>query len=372
MNKRIRELLNQIQNKKAEAQNFLDAKDLAKAKEVYEEIKNLNEALEIEKELFEDEKGGASANNKTKAPKDNIAVKAFMNAIAGKPLTDEMKNALTQSVDTDGGFLVPTEIKTEINELRRDYPSIKGMTDVIPVKTSKGSIVVEDLSTVQNLVDFDEVSDLAEQQPKFKQVQFALKNKGAITPMSNTLLADETAGLPNYVLRNFVKKAIRTENADIFTALTTGKAKKALADHNAVKKAINKDLDPALVAGASIILNQDGFDHFDQLEGADKRPLLQPNPTDATKRTLFGLPVVVVSNSELATTGSATKKAPMLIGNFPEAIKFFDREDYEVASDQGYAGFTKNQTLLRVIERYDVKVGDVDAYINGEIDVTTV
>jgi HK97 family phage major capsid protein len=363
--------LESIQNKKAEAKEMAKAKNFDGAEKVMAEINDLQKQFDIESQLVEDEKGEIAVKNNIQKPenKENMAVRAFKRALVGKPLTEEMKAALVSNVDADGGYLVPSEIATDINELRRDYPSLKSLVEVIPVGTSKGSIVVEDLSTIQNLVNFDEVTDLAEQQPKFKQVQFALANKGAITPISNILLQDETAGLPSYVVRNFAKKAVRTENADIISALKSGKTAKSYTNIASLKKSFNKDLDPALLAGAAFILNQDAFNHLDQEVDSNGRPILQQNIADASQKTLFGLPVFVISNTELPTTGTTTKLAPVFFGNFVEGLKFFDREVYEV-SVSTEAGFAQNKTLLKVIERYDVRQADVDAYIFGNLDVT--
>ena len=118
-------------------------------------------------------------------------------------------------------------------------------------------------------------------------------------------------------------------------------------------------------------MNQDGFDHLDNEVDANGRPLLQPDVTQASNKSLFGLPVHVVSNDHLPTTGTTTKKAPIYFGNFVEGLKFFDRNVYSVAISSE-AGFKQNMTLLRVIERYDVAQGDASAYIYGELDVTPV
>lgn len=371
MNKELRELLESIQNKKAEAKAFAKDNKIEEAKALITEINALQDRFDVESQLVEDGKGEVTVKNKVEnKDTDNIVMKAFKRAIAGKSLTEEMQAALVSNTDADGGYLVPNQVANEINELRREYKSLKELVDVVPVQTAKGSIVVEDKSSIQNLVDFDEVGDLAEQSPKFTQVAFALKNKGAITPISNTLLADEQSGLPAYVTRLFVKKAIRTENADILAQLKAGKTAKQYTDVKSIKKAVNKELDPSLVGeGAAFIMNQDAFNHLDQEVDGNGRPVLQPNVADSSKKIFLGLPVHVVSNNELATTGTTTKKAPIFFGNFVEGVKFFDRQAYQVSSSSE-AGFTKNQTLLRVIERYDVKSGDAEAYIFGELDVT--
>lgn len=367
MNKELRELLTNIQNKKEEARGLAKEGKIEEAKNMIEEINNMQARYEVESQLIEDEKGEIEVKNIVKNEKGNIETIAFMRSLMNKSLTEEMKAALRTSSDADGGYLVPTEVAGTIAEVKRQYKSVKDLIEVITVSSAKGTLPVEDSANASALVDFDEINDLTEQSPTFRSVTFALKNKGAVTPISNALLQDETAGLPTYVVRNFARKAIRTENTDVFALLKAGKATKAIADVAALKKSINKDLDPALLGtGACVITNQDGFHHLDQEKDANGAYILSPNPSNPDQKMFKGLPIFVFSNAELPTVSS---NAPIFVGNFNEAVKFFDRGVYEVAVSKE-AGFKANQTLMRVIERYDAKIGDVDAYINGQIDVT--
>lgn len=68
------------------------------------------------------------------------------------------------------------------------------------------------------------------------------------------------------------------------------------------------------------------------------------------------------------TAPAVTNKALIFIGNMEEAITFVDRQKYEITSSSE-AGFTKNATLVRCIERFDVLPTDADAYIHGYFDL---
>lgn len=100
------------------------------------------------------------------------------------------------------------------------------------------------------------------------------------------------------------------------------------------------------------------------------RPMLQPNPTQASQKMLFGYPVVVLGNQELPTTGTTTKLAPIFFGNMQSAVTLFDRQEMSVSSSTEYL-FGRNQTALRVIERYDVQPQDAQSFIYGQLDVTS-
>ena len=96
------------------------------------------------------------------------------------------------------------------------------------------------------------------------------------------------------------------------------------------------------------------------------RPILQPDPKNPTQKMFKGLSIDVYSNNDIP---SKDGKAPIFYGNLEEAITFVNRARYEIAKSKE-AGFTKNATLIRILERYDVIKTDNDAYIYGELTIT--
>ena len=154
-----------------------------------------------------------------------------------------------------------------------------------------------------------------------------------------------------------------TENSEIFAELARGKVATPVATLADIKRVVNVDLDPAIKAISVVATNQDGFQFLDELEDGMGRPLLQPNPSQATDYLLLGLPLYVFSNAELATTGDEVGgyTAPIFVGALSEGGIFFDRNVYEVGISED-AGFTSNQVIARVVERFDVKQADTGAY----------
>ena len=78
MNKKMRELLTKIESKQALAKGYTEGenKDLAKAKEILDEIDKLQEEYEVEKRLFENEKESAKLSEEDVAKiEKNIAEK---------------------------------------------------------------------------------------------------------------------------------------------------------------------------------------------------------------------------------------------------------------------------------------------------------
>lgn len=128
-----------------------------------------------------------------------------------------------------------------------------------------------------------------------------------------------------------------------------------------------------------ILTNQDGFNYLDKLKNDKKEYILQPDPTQPTKRLLFGrYPVKVVSNRTLKTTEVITKvgdaqtpthtadKYPFYFGNFAEAVTLFDRDVVTVESSDVAGDLWKKDLIgFKVRDRFDVKSVDEKAVIKG-------
>ncbi|MDF2612786.1 MAG: phage major capsid protein [Clostridia bacterium] len=353
LRKELDGIMNSIDALKAENKVQEVRAELEKAMNLKQEIA-LQEQIEREElENFE----GEEILNKTTKPNDTVA---FNKAVLGKGLT-EAENALVERVGEDGGFLVPVEQKTQINELKRALIPLKPYCNVVPVGSLSGSMPLE-VEANDELVDFGEITEINQSTIKFGQVKWELKDKGDIIPIANTLLQDEKANLTNYVGRRFAKKAVRSENKDILAALATA-TKVTGASYIDIETVLNKNLDPAIAAAAVIITDQDGFDYLDKAEGKDGKRILTQDLTDATKKAFKGKRIEVVPNGSITKTAG---KLVFYVGDIAEFITFFDREAYEMAVSKE-AGFTKNATFMRVIERYDVKTVDTKAVVKVEL-----
>lgn len=368
MEKKLRELRQMLTNKISEARNLTEEGKIEEATKITDEaeilkeqIENLEKLAKLENEISDDTTVvEETSTGETKPEARTVLVKA----LAGKKLTVEERGMLKEgtavSPDVSGAYIVPEDVKTQINEYKRQYKSMKDFVDVQTTSTVSGSFVYEDGSTMTELSDLTEGEVIPEHTPKFNKKEYKIKDKGALLPITNQLLQDEAGGLLSYVGRWFSRKAIKTENKDIFTILKNGKTAVDVSKISELKKIVNVDLDPELSDGTIFITNQNGFNYLDSLTDSTGRPLLQPDPTDKTKKFFGGYPVEVFSNANLPSVAQDT--APVLVGNFIEALRFMDRDVYELATSKE-AGFTKNITYLRAIERYDVVLKDTDSYV---------
>ena len=277
----------------------------------------------------------------------------------------ELKALVTGTNATNGeANLIPEDVDTTIRELRRSYISAKDLVTVIPTSSLSGSFDFES-GSVTGLKDFDDGDDVPDgTDPTFKAVKFAIALKGMIIPVSNILTAVETAGLIAYLNNWFVKKAIYSENKDIFAALKASKSAKELASLDALGESLNLDLDPACLVGGVVVTNQTGWNVMDKAKDANGRPMLQPDPANATRKLFKNLPVHVFSDAQLPNEST---KAPVFYGDL-KAGCYFVEFAYLFFDASAHAGFVKNRTLMRVIEGYDVIQADAAAYCYGLLD----
>ncbi|MFD2671820.1 phage major capsid protein [Marinicrinis sediminis] len=382
--RKIDELRNELETAKAEAQTLLDANYVTDAKAKMDQVKNLKEAIAIQEQLDAEELAVVQNKMDNKKETEKMAnnakqsanaVRAMIKRGMGRSLT-EAENALLVPSTGDGtngeGFILPEDIRTKIIEKVRQYKSFRDILGYVPTTALSGSWAVEDVETFSELVDFADGTEGSEPSDiKFTNVSFALKEKGAIIQLSNTLLKMTDNNLINYIATVFAKKAVVTENKMAIAALQNGKTAKAITGYEALKSSINKDIDEGVKYNMVIVTNQDGFDFLDSQTDGTGRPILQPNPANSTQKLFNGYRVEVFSNALLPTTGTTTKKAPIYYGNLAEAASFVDNGSYLFATSE-HAGFTKNTTYARVIEHVDVVQVDASdkMYIYGQITLS--
>lgn len=377
MNKKIRALIEVIKAKNEQAKSFLDgeSKDIEKANALFDEIEILKSELEAEKKALENDKIAAGQKfdeRESEKGKETNSTEKFANDI--KLLATKK---LSEGVNDDGGYTVPEDIQTKINQYETADFSFEDYIDKENVTTAKGSRIYQKKTDVTGFSKVDEGSDFAEiAEPKFEKQTFEITEKGGVLAVTNSLLRDTAENIENVIVEWFAKNRRATINNDVLTLLAT-KTKTAITDVvKGLKKVVNVTLGAAYAGTSKIYTNDDGVDLLDNLVDTNGRPLLNPIPTEPKKLQLSVgarvIEIVNVPNSVLKTTG---KKIPFVVGDLHEAIKRFDRQSLEIkGSDIASVGslnaFSQNLTLFRGIMRDDTKLKDNDAFVYCEYTVT--
>lgn len=400
MDPKERELRQRLAEKLSESRKALEAGNMEEARSAKNQAEEVRKQLDLHMELRELDlpavptpgpavptPGNPSPEERDLAKYDQEYRRIFLKVMRNKDLTSEERSfgeeraaqyrAMTGLTDADGGLVIPQDIQTMINTLKRQYPALEQYVYHIPTSTRSGSRVLEKLIDIVPFAVIDEMGTINDDTntPQFSKVTYNLTGRGGILPISNTLLQDSDQNLVNYLAGWISKKSVVTTNSLIipkFANLTT----KTLHTFEDIKHVLNVDLDPLISVGASILTNQDGYNWLDQQKDGYGRPLLQPDPTNSTRKMLFGCTVAVLSNRFFKSTTDTTvtpnvTTAPMVIGDLKEAIVHFDRDAYEVASTNvGGDAFKRNSTDVRVIQREDVQMWDTGAAIYGELVIS--
>ena len=374
MNKKMRELQAKILELTETAKGYMvegEGRDLAKAEETLDQIDALQKEYDLEARMAEKSKATVDTEKVEKDAKvDGFGMIAKM--VHKKVLSDREKTALITGTNAANGetYLVPEDVKAEINELRKTYVSAKSLVTVEITDALAGSVTYES-GTPAGLTDFDDGDAIAEETGvAFVLKKFVIAWKGKLIPVSRILLGAAKASLMSYLNRWFVKNAVLSENAKIFATLKAGYnggTPKALAGWKAFKKSITKDLDPSCLLDGVIVTNQSGFACLDEEEDKDGRPVLQSNPAHPTEKLFQGLPIKVFPDAQLPNIDAT--HFPMIYGATKAGATFVEHQNLEFAISEHFL-FNKNQNCLRVIEGFDVMSTDTSAYIYGSFSAT--
>lgn len=388
MSKEMRELLNKINAKKAEIKALVADGKIEDAASAKEELKDLQKSFDILADLDDDDAQNAQQQAQqgtaqaAAGEKNGLAkqVKAFTNAIkAAWKKTDvsqedrEILNAMSEGSNEDGGLTVPKDIKTQIKELRRSEDALENLVNVERVTTKSGTRVIEreadqtPFDNVEEAAEFPEVST-----PQFDNIDYKVKKKGGILKVTQELLSDTAENIMGYLKKWIAKKSKATRNFMIIAKIKEICAglEVPVTGLDSLKDIFNVMLDPAIALGSVVVTNQSGFNFLDKLKDEKGNYILQKDPTQATKRLLFGeYPVIRLSNKTLQNVNG---KAPIICGDLKEAITIFDRETLTIDISNLAAGmWEKDQTGIKVRERLDIQTVDADAVVMGLATVTT-
>lgn len=418
MPKHLLELLDSINKQKALVKNLVDEGKLEEASEAKKALVDMQTKFDLLKDL-EDNAGVSVTMNRAQEPKN--AIHEFANAARRRFVNDA--TPMSEGTPANGGYTVPEDIQTMINKYKEANFSMRQLVSVEPVKTNKGARTYQTKAKApgfQKVLENGAIQEVAG--PRFERVSYVIEDYAGYLPVTNDLLADSDANITNTIVDWIGQNSLVTDNNEVIEILK-GKTATALTGLATVKKTINVTLGQAYRAGVIIVTNDDGLNYLDTLEDENKRPLLNPNPTEPQKIQLrvgaTVVPVEVVPNQILASdpvytlttdeavvsgktyytrTGSGTAESPyvytvvaepatasiatyyevtdhqmpFIIGDLKEAVKIFDREQTtilssNVASVTGYNAFEQRGTLFRAEVRADYKPIDTDAWVNGYI-----
>lgn len=228
MTKRMREIQAEISAKTAEANEALAVKDLAKAEAALNAVDDLQKEYNLEERA--ENVGKSTAQTVAKPVATANSIKAFAAAArAGF-------KGMSEGSDPDGGYAVPEDIQTQINEYRDAERSLRDLVSVQRVRTNAGSRTFKKRAQQTGFSLVGEGAQIGTKAtPQFELLQYNIHKYAGIFPVTNEVLADSDADLVALLSRWAGAESRATANRLILAAIAT-KAKTTLTGLNDIKR----------------------------------------------------------------------------------------------------------------------------------------
>ena len=344
-----------------------------------DEADELQKEYDLEARMYEAEKKDNTPSEediqKDKAEKEGkSSIKAIADAIRAVAKT------MNEGTGTDGGYTVPEDVETRIQELREAKFSLEQLVDVEAVSTMSGQRTYKTRAQKKGFSKVGEKSKISKiDGPAFSRIKYTIEKYAGYLPITNELLEDSDENLVKTILEWLADESRVTRNNLILEAINKKAKKEIDGGIKGIKTVLNKELGQAFKSTSVVLTNDDGLDYLDNLEDKNGRSLLNPDPTSSTNLQLRAgatiVPIRVLPNDDMKSDGN---KVPFVIGDLKEGIKLFDRKKTNImTSNTAVVGsgvdainaFEDDCTLFRGIEREDVEVKDEKAFVNCYITV---
>lgn len=333
-------------------------------------------AMEQTKVAVQDQEPQAPENRANGAPETRIdptlstpapeTRSAFAAYLRGQPYD---VRALSVGTAAAGGVLAPDGFVAELIRALTEQSVMRRIARVMgPI--SQASVRIPRNLTGVAAAWVGENQAITPSDPTFDQVEFTPYKLGALTLVSNELLADSAVNVEQLLATLFGEAFAQVEDAAFFAGDGVGKPSGILNDPNiptvtaASASAIGMDdllalydaVPPQYRASAVWVLHPATMGQLRKLKDATGRYLLVEGLAGATPTTLLGRPVYLSTNMPTIAAGAKV----VLFGDVSRAYLIVDRAGVEVQrSADRY--FEQDQTAFRATKRVDGKVVLPDA-----------
>lgn len=283
--------------------------------------------------------------------------RAFENYLRGREFDTR---AMTVGTATSGGYLAPEQFSREVIRQLTERAVMRQVARVITIGAA--SVKIPRLTSSITAAWTGEAAAIAESQPAFDQVEFKPHKLGALTLVSNELLADSAVDVANFLATLFAEKFAEVEDIAFLKGTGTGQPKGLLTYAEvqrvttAAANAITADevinlfdaLPPQYRANAVWVMNPATMNHLRKLKDNAGQYMLVSGLAGEAPTTLLGRPVVLTSNMDTIAAGADV----ILFGDLARAYYIVDRQGLEVQrSADRY--FEQDLTAFRAIKRTD-------------------
>jgi HK97 family phage major capsid protein len=333
--------------------------------EVHKGLKEISEQFK-ERQITE----ATDPKNKTKAAllKSGTFLKALISG------DETVLKDLSEGVDANGGYLVPTEFYGQIVERRQKRAYLRRFATVIPMGSDKMDIPTDGNDVSVNWVA--ELATITQSDPTFGQKTLSVNLLAGLSRMSRQLIQDAAVneGIAELVIRKFANKIARVEDTVFMTGADTtqprglrsetvtsvAQAGASLAANDIIE--LYHAVPQQYRDDAIFIMPDSRLKLVRQLRSTDGYPIYESAfRTGEELPTLLGRPVV--TNDDIPTNlGAGTNESEIWFGDF-SYYYVGDREQIgaETSTQEG-TSFEKHRAAVKVWERIDGRAVITEAF----------
>ncbi len=264
----------------------------------------------------------ASAKTDTKTGRASDAYKAaFWNITRHKDgATPEVKNALQEGTDSEGGYLVPETFEKKLVDGLKESTVIRAHANVIT--TSGGLHKIPVVASHGSAAWIDEEGAYTESDETFGQVQLDAHKVGTVIKVSEELLSDSAFDLEGYIFSEFVRRIGDKEEEAFLTGNGTGKPTGILNATGGGQVGVTTAAATAITADELIdlfyslkapyrknaiwVLNDSTVRAIRKLKDSTGNYLLQPALKDGEVSTILGRPYFTSAFAPEIAAGAKT------------------------------------------------------------------
>jgi len=145
----------------------------------------------------------------------------FFKAMIGRDAESQrVTKALVEGTDSQGGYLVPEELRAEVWRLLPDYSVMRKLARVIPMSTD--TLNLNTLTAKPEAYWTDEYASKTTSSAEFGQVTLSPNKLVCLLPLSEELIEDANIDIVQFIVELFAERIGQVEDKAYFTGSGTG------------------------------------------------------------------------------------------------------------------------------------------------------
>ncbi|CUQ99427.1 phage capsid protein [Lactobacillus phage EV3] len=233
-------------------------------------------------------------STKLNDPKETIT-RDFANFLKTGQVADSIRRDNNIGLSA-GSVIIPETILNPEHE-QHQFPRLGSLVRTIKVSTTTGKLPVFQTSTDKLSLHTEFQQSERHAAPEIKPINWDLNTYTGNYAFSQDLISDSSYNWQSELQGRLQELKDNTQDSLIINALTNGVNTTSATDLiKDIKTALNVNLKPQDSQNASIVLSQSAYNELDQMTDKENRPLVQPDVTKATGKSILGKTVVVVDD----------------------------------------------------------------------------